>query len=170
MVFIWTQRRGASPAEAAPGAVPASAAAELAAGAPQPKPGEPVVIRDVAAVFQRAFWRRPSADIRVLEGERREWLNAQAAVEKWQWFVGVQTSADFRTWLLEQNPFELIKDTKPFDAADIENAPAWLPAAVQRGSLTSYRSRGSKLVVLLDQETGKLFASDRGAGFAAPVR
>jgi hypothetical protein len=154
--------------QAAP--IPASAAAALAAGVPLPKPGEPVIMHDASAVFQRAFWRRPGADIRVLDGERREWLDANSAVQKWQWFVAVQTSADFRAWLLERNPFELSKATTPIAASEISEAPAWWAPASKWSSFTTYRNGAEKLVVLLDPESGQLFATGQGAGFAAAAR
>ena len=65
------------------------------------------------AVFQRAFWRRPGAGDRILHAERRDWKDAGAAVQKWQWFVAVAPSPEFRRWLLEDNPFELAPPRAP---------------------------------------------------------
>jgi hypothetical protein len=127
--------------------------------------------RDAAAVFQRAFWRRPGPDVRILEGERREWIDGKSAVQKWQWFVALQTTPEFRRWLLEENPFELARtDAAPADMAPTEPAPKWFPAATARAEMTAYRARGSGFTIFLNAKSGRLFATDAGSGFAAAVR
>lgn len=40
-------------------------------------------LSDPVAVFQRAFWKRPAADDKILHAERREWSGADG-VQKWQ--------------------------------------------------------------------------------------
>src|SRR5206468_2798887 len=59
---------------------------------------------DPAGVFQRAFWRKPDATVRVVEAERREWADEKSAVQKWQWFLSLETKPEFRSWLFDQNP------------------------------------------------------------------
>ena len=125
--------------------------------------------RDPAIVFQRAFWRRPGSDVRILGGERREW-NERGAVQKWQWCLALDTTPEFRRWLLEQNPFELALSRGPVDTGRFDALPAWFPAAAELSRLTTYRVRGSGLTVLLEAKSGRVFALDTGGGFAAAVR
>jgi hypothetical protein len=125
--------------------------------------------RDPAVVFQRAFWRRPGADVRIVDGERREW-SEQGTVQKWQWCLALETTPDFRRWLFEQNPFELAISREPVDAARFTALPAWFPVPAELAKLTTYRVRGSGLTVLLEAKSGRVFALDTGGGFAAAVR
>jgi hypothetical protein len=108
--------------------------------------------------------------VRILEGERREWTDQGSAVQKWQWFVALQTTPEFRQWLLEQNPFELARAEMPVDVASTAAPPSWFPSAQGRSELTTYRARGGGLTVFLHPKSGRLFATDAGAGFAAAVR
>ena len=60
-----------------------------------PPPEENVTLRtndDPQEVFQRAFWRRPTADERILHAERREWVSEEDGVRRWQWFLAVEPS------------------------------------------------------------------------------
>ena len=128
------------------------------------------VERDAAAVFRRAFWRRPGAGDRVLHGERRDWSDASAAVQKWAWFVAVAPSPELRRWLLEENPFDLVRAAPDGAAVPLEQPPSWFPAPGALAAMTQYRNRGGRLVVFLDDKTGRIFATDAGAGFAAAIR
>jgi hypothetical protein len=125
------------------------------------------VDRDPSAVFQRAFWRRVGPDVRVVEGERREARDAGGSVQKWEWFVALETTPDFRRWLLEHNPFELTASAAPVTIDRGQDCPAWFPSAAVLAGFTAYGVRGSHFAVFLDPRSGRMFATDRGAGFTA---
>lgn len=189
--IVYLLRPAAAPTPAstsAPAAAPtgATASAPTAGGkppslpAPTPQSAQAVAKQEpgavtlrtetnVETVFQRAFWRRPGPDVRILNGERREWADGNN-VQQWQWFLAVQSTPEFRRWLLEQNPFELVRAEQPVEPARLEKpAPAWFPEAAARAQMTQYRAPGGKFTVYLDAKSGRLFATDAGAGFAAPV-
>ena len=128
------------------------------------------VEQDKAQVFQRAFWRRPGAGDKILHAERRDWTDAGAAVQKWQWFVAVAPSPEFRRWLLEDNPFELATVAAGAAVPEVENPPAWFPPKEALMGMKQYRNRGGYFVVFHDPQSGRIFAADAGAGFAAAVR
>lgn len=139
---------------------------ETAAVPPVAAPGsvELEVERDKALVFQRAFWRRPGADDRILHAERREWKDA-TGVQKWQWFVAVEPSASLREWLLTTNPFELAAGTSA-EIRPIENPPNWFPSLAERVGFTCYYNREGYFRVFFNAATNRIFATDGGAGFA----
>ncbi len=153
----------------------------LATSAPAPAPATPApkaipaagtesVERDATLVFQRAFWRRPGPDVRILGGERREWADGAAGLQKWAWFTALEAKPEFRQWLIEQNPFELSRADAPVDPARYGALPTWFPAAARWSDLTTYRTRGGGMVVFLDEKSGRIYAADFGSGFAAPAR
>ncbi len=144
--------------------VPAPAAAASAAGAADRS--APRVEQDAAAVFQRAFWRRPDASVRILHAERRDWSDG-TAVARWQWFVGVDAAPEFVRWLLEENPFGLVRAAAAPAAPD--GAPPWYPSGLD-AAFETYRNAEGRFVVFLDRRRGRLFATDSGAGFAAAQR
>lgn len=122
---------------------------------------------DKTQVFQRAFWRRPGSGDRILHAERKEWSDA-TGVQKWQWFIVVDPSPEFRRWLIEDNPFELAALASGGEEVAVENAPKWFPGLDARAALAQYRNRGGRMIVLLDRKSGRIFATDGGSGFAAP--
>ena len=80
---LWQGEQGASPA--APSADVVTAEIEWVSEAP-------ASIENVGEeVFKRAFWRRPSAEDRILQAERHEWHDAEG-VSRWQWFLIVDPS------------------------------------------------------------------------------
>ena len=122
--------------------------------------------RDHAAVFQRAFWRRPASGDKILHAERRDWLDASSGVEKWQWFVAVEPSAAFRDWLLKDNPFELVAVAPDTELSRLSSPPAWFPFAGELAALTRYRNREGRFLVFHDAANNRLYATDTGGGFA----
>lgn len=147
----------------------AGAAASPVTALPPPKPDAHglALERDHAAVFQRAFWRRPASDDRILHAERRDWLDAASGVEKWQWFIAVQPSAAFREWLIKDNPFELVAVAPDAAPVDISSPPAWFPPAAELARFARYRNREGRYLVFHDVTTHRLYATDAGGGFAA---
>ena len=122
--------------------------------------------RDHAAVFQRAFWRRPSPGDRILHAERRDWVDSSNRIEKWQWFIAVQPSAAFRNWFFKENPFELIAVTPDLQIAPLSSPPAWFPPSTDLTIFTGYRNHEGRYLVFYDPSNNTLFATDSGGGLA----
>jgi hypothetical protein len=163
--WLWSSRDGV-------GSRPAVAAEKKlvpAVPAGATKPGLNTSV-DAVAVFQRAFWRKPDATVRILHAERREWAGEKVAVEKWQWFVALESQPAFRQWLLEENPFGLVRVAEDSPAAEIAAAPAWFPALKQLQSFTRYHVPGAGFRVFVDAASGRLYATDAGAGFVTAAR
>lgn len=138
---------------------------------PPPKPNADGISleRDHTAVFQRAFWRRPTPADRILHAERRDWLAADTGVDKWQWFIAVQPGPAFRDWLLKDNPFDLVAVPADAPLAPLSAPPAWFPPAAQLTGFARYRNREGKYQVFHDAAQNRIFATDDGGGFA-PAR
>jgi hypothetical protein len=110
-------------------------------------------LSDPVAVFQRAFWKRPAADDKILHAERREW-------QKWQWFLVVEPSPALVKHLREDNAFSLVPAAT---APAVRDAPAWFtfqPAEVEvrqaaHGNLRMFFGKTKRL----------LYATDAGDGF-----
>ena len=71
--------------------VPHHAPLELPAASPAYEPPT-TTISDATEVFQKAFWKRPTAADKILNAERREWADADG-VKRWQWFIAVALAA-----------------------------------------------------------------------------
>ena len=50
-------------------------------------------VQSGTAVFQRAFWKRPTLDDTILQAELREWTDEEN-IPHWQWFIVLEPSAD----------------------------------------------------------------------------
>ena len=166
----------------APASSPASAGGAPAAKStvPAPAAGVPVAPaapagpvakaeRDPVAVFQRAFWRRPASDDRIVHAERVEWVEGADKVDRWSWFVVVEPGDAFRTWLLQENPFSLAPVAGAVPARSAA-APAWFPSDAELARCTQYRARGGGLTVFVDPAKNRFYATDSGRGFAPPAR
>src|SRR5687768_5800680 len=106
IAIVWKVGTGGPPVRQEPG--PASPSLTSSTSAPAvatattlatPKLDTVKVERDPATVFQRSFWRRVDESVRVVGAERREWLEAGATVQKWEWFIALETKSEFRKWL-----------------------------------------------------------------------
>ncbi len=147
------------PAPAAPGIVLTSPSAVTTDGVRRD--------RDHAAVFQRAFWRRPTPADRVLHAERRDWTkDANNNVEKWEWFIAIEPSPAFREWLLKDNPFELVAVPSGTELKPVGTPPDWFPPATDLATFTRYRNREGRYQVFHDAAKNRLYAADAGGGFA----
>lgn len=122
-------------------------------------------VTDPALVFQKAFWKRPSAEDRILHADRREWADKEG-VSKWQWFISVQPSSAMVDHLITDNAFMLSKTVKPLPA----ELPGWFPRSAE--GFESYSNSTSTFLILWDKEKNLLHATDRGGGFnpGAPER
>lgn len=174
-----------------------------AAVAPPPVMAEGGALKtntDAAAVFQRAFWRRPGAEDVIKNAERREWIDApQAAgsgpgsdgsggsagsagsaggVRKWQWFIEVKPGAGLRDYLLG-NPFQLEVLEQTGVAAGSGSGGAGMLAGLENppawfpgeaGGWEIWRNREGTLIWLWSEDRNVLFAADAGFGFQKGAR
>lgn len=116
-----------------------------------------VTSNDPAAVYTKAFWRRPQPDDKILQAERREWLDTSGKVTRWQWFLVVEPSPETQAWLAT-NPFNL----SPAADATVDAPPTWFPENLDRHLLQ--RSAGH-LLLARSPDDQRLYATDSGAGF-----
>jgi len=148
------------------GTPPSAATQQPAISPPKANADGLALERDHAAVFQRAFWRRPTKEDRILHAERRDWLDASNGVEKWQWFIAVRPSPAFRDWFLKENPFELVTVSPDSTLAVLSSPPDWFPSAAELALFAGYRNREGRYLVFYDTAKNRLFATDSGGGFA----
>lgn len=136
------------------------------AAAPMPPPD--TTSTDSVAVFQKAFWRRPGEDDRILHAERREWRDGNG-VSQWQWFLAVEPSPALVKYLRGENAFGLATDTSGAPAAaagragDYQKPPAWFPSTAE--GFDVLRSPSSALRLLFSKTANQLYATDSGHGF-----
>lgn len=116
---------------------------------------------DPAEVFQKAFWKRPSDQDRILHAERREWLD-EAGISKWQWFVVVQPSAELKKHLIEDNAFSL---QAVASLETVPGSPAWFE--IEKAQFKKLQSLGGDMQLALDNTTEVLYATAQGGGFKA---
>lgn len=141
--------------------------AELTRGVPVtgPEGSSLSATTDPAAVFQKAFWRRPAPDDKILHAERREWTAPADGVRKWQWFIAFHPGPQTREWIAS-NPFGLVPALSG-SLASLENRPAWFPEPA-----TDFRiqqDREGHLIWIQATEGSVLYATDSGFGFAVPA-
>ncbi len=134
-----------------------------------PPPEENVTLRtndNPQEVFQRAFWRRPTADDRILHAERREWVSEEDCVRRWQWFLAVEPGAALDQWLRKENPFGLAKVTSaaPFDG--FAQSPSWFPTEGELTRCEIHRAAGNRMTLIFEPAKKVLYATDAGHGFA----
>ncbi|MCC5835211.1 MAG: hypothetical protein JJU20_10790 [Opitutales bacterium] len=117
---------------------------------------------DPELVFQKAFWRRPGPEDKVLHAERLEWMNAAGEVVMWQWFLVVEPSAATRDWFAD-NPFALPPGQN--EGRDLKEAyrPEWFPAQFTEHTLFESGNRRHKLA--LSKDGKRLYGTDSGFGF-----
>ncbi len=142
----------------------AGPATPQAAGPPAPQEGTLTTPMPPEEVFQRALWRRPAADDKILHAERREWTKDSAnGVDRWQWFLAVDPGAALKKWLREQNPFS-VRPVGNADAPEIKDAPAWFPADNAAYIVHTGGTTGS-LTFLWSRKGETLYATGSGTGF-----
>lgn len=125
---------------------------------------------DPVEVFQRAFWRRPEEEDRILKAERVQWSADRDGVRKWQWFLAVQPGPGLEGWLRDSNPFSLRKAESYHAATDsaLSRRPAWFPEQAAAGEWDIFR--GGTMTLLFRKADRQLFATDAGGGFTEPAR
>jgi hypothetical protein len=116
---------------------------------------------DPALVFQKAFWRRPANEDKILHAERREWLS-QDGVKKWQWYIAVSPGPQLLEWL-KTNPFSLATTRSP---GAFEKPPEWFPKSSH--DFQVQQNVEARFTVMLSADGKQLYATDSGLGFSAP--
>ena len=127
------------------------------------------IITDPALVFQRAFWRRPGTEDKVLHAERLEWTNDSGDVVKWQWFLVVEPGASTQAWLAE-NPFGLPPGSGERDFNDEAYRPEWFPASEELREHQVLESANGRHQLATSADGKRLYGTDSGFGFAQPER
>ncbi len=120
---------------------------------------------DATEVFQRAFWKRPTEKDEILHAERREWADGDG-VDRWQWFIAVDPSAELARYLHEQNPFSM-SAPKGEVALPADELPEWFPDSVDGYDVT--QTADGQMIFLMRPGDGRLFAMSQGRGFAKAV-
>lgn len=131
-------------------------ASAASVGSPPPLP---VVSDDPAAVFQRAFWKRPTPADEIRHAERREWRDADG-ITRWQWFIEVKPSPELVKHLIADNAFSLVPAGSP---PLVAKPPAWF--AVDTKASRILRAPGGGMTLLFDEKSNLLLATDSGGGF-----
>jgi hypothetical protein len=145
---------GFRPAKVTPAAMDPSALHE----------GKLAMMVEPASVFQRALWRHPAPDDRILHAERREWTkDSTQGVSHWQWFLAVKPGAALKKWLHERNPFS-VHPAGDTTAPVIDGAPEWFPRDFSDYEIQTGGTRGS-LVFLTSRHDGTFYATSSGSGF-----
>lgn len=132
-------------------------------------PEENITLRtndDPQDVFQRAFWRRPTADDRILHAERREWVSEEDGVRRWQWFLAVEPGAALDQWLREDNAFGLAKVASAASFIGFGQMPSWFPKKGELAKCEIHQAPGKKMTLIFDSRKKALYATDAGHGFA----
>lgn len=137
---------------------------------PSPKPApttatadgmELAIDTDPTQVFQKAFWRHPTSEDKILHAERREW-SAEDGVQKWQWFIAVRPGPQLLEWL-DTNPFSMAISSS---ANEIEKPPQWFPNSTK--NFTVHKNTEGSFVLMLSSDRKNLYATDSGHGFTPP--
>ena len=116
---------------------------------------------DTAEIYQRAFWRRPRSEDKILHAERREWLSETDGVRKWEWFLAIEPgdglTADIRQ-RFSLTPASLVPEK--FAAS-----PKWFRTALTKSDTMLSNPDGS-LCLLLSPDKQSFLATGSGGGFA----
>jgi hypothetical protein len=113
---------------------------------------------DPTEVFQKAFWKRPTANDHILHAERREWSDAHG-VKQWQWFIAVQPSSELVKHLRDDNAFNLrrSKGLQP-----VENSPEWF--RFKADGAQAFEAPRGKMQLIFRTSDNVLYATDAGGG------
>lgn len=120
-------------------------------------------------IFRRAFWRRPTASDHIVHAERREWTEQDRDVQRWQWFLQVEPSAELLNALHDPAKFGLARVSAPRVASQSAAPPSWFPAAARLADCEILQDPAGSLTVYHRKKGNMIFATDAGRGFAPPV-
>ena len=118
-------------------------------------------VTDPTLVFQKAFWRRPAKDDKILHAERREWSTTDG-VQKWQWFIAVRPGPQLLAHL-QTNPFSLATIQS---AGEVEKPPEWFPKV--SANFQILQNSEGRYILMLSTDHKQFYATDSGTGFAPP--
>jgi hypothetical protein len=147
--WLWQGRQGATPA------VPSEEASPEIVWESDPPSA---VEQEAEEVFKRAFWRRPSAEDRILKAERHEWHDAEG-VSRWQWFLIVDPSPALLQYLRDENAFGLVAGS----GEPLREAPAWFRFDSQ--AVETFRSLDGGMHLAYRTKDHRIYASAHGFGF-----
>ncbi len=116
-------------------------------------------LTDPAEVFQKAFWKRPTADDKILKAERMEWSD-ETGVTRWQWHLMVKPSPGLIEYLITNNAFMLARSSKPLT---LKNPPAGFPTSAEGYGI--FTNAAGNFVLLWSESENLLHATDSGSGF-----
>ena len=116
---------------------------------------------DATEVFQKAFWKRPTASDRILHAERREWIDG-GGVRQWQWFIAVEPSPELVKHLREDNAFSLVPGAS---STGMDDAPEWF--AFKPGDVDVLQAPHGNMRLCFSKTGRVLYATDAGGGFRA---
>jgi len=115
-------------------------------------------VTDPAAVFQKAFWKRPTSEDSILHAERREWQDKDG-LSKWQWFIAVKPSPALVDHLIINNAFMLAASRS--GGRQHAEAPEWFSTEAPQ----TFTNPSGTFRILWDKENNLLHATDSGSGF-----
>jgi hypothetical protein len=155
---------------------PQSAPPEAETPMPDPavqatRAGESLALQtDAAEVFRRAFWRHPTDQDIIKNGERREWSETgDQQLRRWQWFIQVSPGPELLDILQDEASFGLTRSDAPRPWASLATPPQWFPQRDAIAGYQIYQSPRGGLTVFHLPEENLLFATDEGHGMASPV-
>jgi hypothetical protein len=116
---------------------------------------------DASEIFQKAFWRRAGEGDTILHAERREWSDVDR-LEKWQWYIVVEPSAELVKHLRDDNAFELT----PTEAnGETKGAPSWFTPP--SSDVDVFQAPRGNMRLIFSNTKNLRYASDAGGGFQA---
>jgi hypothetical protein len=114
---------------------------------------------DPKEVFQKAFWKRPGAEDKILHAGRREW-DGKEGLKKWDWFLVVEPSPALLKHLREDNAFGLASAPAP---PPDDSAPPWF--RYDLAAVEALGSARSGMVLMFGKSRNILYATGQGGGF-----
>ena len=123
--------------------------------------GEPptLTVTDAGKIFERAFWRQPAAEDKILHAERREWRDKDG-LQRWQWFLVVSASPGLITYLREENAFGLLASPA---VPVISDAPAWF--LFNPEDVSTMSAPQASMGLMFSKKDNTLYAAASGRGF-----
>lgn len=118
-----------------------------------------LTMNEAGEIFNKAFWRRPTADDEILNAVRHEWSD-EGGLLRWQWFLVVKASPGLIRYLRDDNAFGLV----PASSAPLSSeAPAWF--RFDPGEVTLLQAPQSLMQLNFSNHDNLLYATASGRGF-----
>lgn len=118
------------------------------------------IVSDKEEIFKRAFWRQPSSEDRILQAARYDWSDEEG-LNRLQWYLLVQPSADLFSYLGEKNAFGLLPGK---EVPDFPEAPAWFTPSAASNRI--FRANDDSFWLLFNESGDRLYATGVGRGFS----